>query len=91
MISQPEVVKIIKDIANKHNLPPKVVMGIIEVYFQVAAETIKSGNAATGDFLNILIPYFGRFYVAPKTKEHYKKICNHEKKTTEQIREEGDT
>jgi nucleoid DNA-binding protein len=78
--------ELIQRLAVKYNLPPYRVEEIVRSEFEFVRKTIGDHNAIEGDFKNIMLINFGKFYIRPekvyKIKEQFKKRLEKENDTT---------
>jgi nucleoid DNA-binding protein len=62
---------IIYYLANKYDMPLKKIEEIVNHQFKYIEKTMKEGK-----FETIRLPYFGKFSVNPKRREHINKLKN---------------
>lgn len=74
MISQKQVLKIVKEVAEANQLPPYVVEEVLNNQFRCLKDWISSGKMET-----IMLPNWGK-YIASKSKIEKAKIKRDEKR-----------
>lgn len=68
-LSQPEIKKEIKILAERYNLPIKVIESIILVYFKQVIIGMEEADKTVGNYPVISIPYLGKFVVKETRRE----------------------
>jgi nucleoid DNA-binding protein len=63
-----------KKLAYKYGLTVEEVNIIVRSVFELASQSIQSGNKETQEFKNVHIPNFGMFKVLDRRKQHFKEI-----------------
>lgn len=83
MLHQPEIVKELKTIAERYNLPYAVVFSVVESYFDQVAIQMAKADREAGYFPTIAIPYLGKFMVKKGRAKYLKEKANENKEANE--------
>lgn len=72
--------EIIKELAEKYNLPKYKVEDVINSYFELAAFTLKNGIIPEQDkFPTVAIPYLGKFYSPVQRRKRWHEVIRTKK------------